>query len=81
MRFWLQRDHSDERKRDIAMAIFQRVPYEPDPSAVPYHDAHNYASTKSAKYPAKFAVFYVEHCVGRMPVPEAWESAPEDVKT
>jgi hypothetical protein len=76
----LQRDHSDERKRDIAMSSYRRVPYEPDPNARPYHDAHGYAVLKGSKDPAKFAWWYVDNCIGKIDMPEAWEAAPDDVK-
>lgn len=62
-------------------SLFRRVPYEPDPTAGPYHAAHHYASDNSAKYPARFACWYVDNDMGGMTVAEAWERAPEDVKT
>ena len=62
------------------MTTFRRVPYTPDPNAAPYHAAHAHAVTKSAKDPAKFAWWYVDNCVGQLAVPDAWASAPHEVK-
>lgn len=60
--------------------IFRRVPYAPDPTAAPYHSAHDYALMKSAKTPAKFACWYVDNFARKLTVPEAWEGAPQEVK-
>jgi hypothetical protein len=60
--------------------MFRRVPYAPDPNAAPYHKADGYAAKKRAKHPAKFAWWYVDNCADTMTVPDAWASAPDDVK-
>jgi hypothetical protein len=70
----------EKRKRDFAMSSSRRVPYEPDPTAEPYHAAHGYAVLKGSKDPARFAWWYVDNCIGKMTVQEAWKIAPEDMK-
>jgi hypothetical protein len=61
------------------MSSFRRVPYEPDLTARPYHEARGYVLTQGAteSVAAKFAWSYVDHHIGRMTVPDAWKSADD----
>lgn len=59
--------------------IFYRVPQAPEPAAEPYAVAHAYAVLKGAKFPGRFAKWYVENATSKT-VAEAWADAPEDVK-
>lgn len=59
--------------------IFCGVPQAPEPTAEPYARAHAHACSERAKFPGRFAKWYVENGIG-LAVADAWAAAPEDVK-